>query len=133
VDAGIYDYRLTRHHIERHPTDVGQPAPRDENNQYYTYSITKIIDGKSTIVEVPIDSWRKGGYKALNLQGNLDEGRLPAMRGGRRGRPAEGINSHAGGSDSRWSEGCMTMYIDDYVDYISLFNWDDAGKFIIVR
>ena len=133
VDENIYNYSVTRHHYERHKTEVGQPAPKDDKNQYYTYSKIKVVDGKITTVQLPIDKWHKGAYKALNLTGDLAGSRLPAMRGGKRGAPASAINSHAGGSDSRWSEGCMTMYIDDYVDYINLFNWNDTGKFIISR
>lgn len=129
ICEGIYDYKVGRHHQSRHNTEIGQPAPKDENGNYYTYP--KQVWNKRTkkyeIVAIPIDDWRKGAYKALRLQG-----RIPSTKNGRLDE-ATGINSHYGYRTVRGSEGCQTVYGDDYTTYIDLYEWTDYGKFIVIR
>jgi hypothetical protein len=131
VMSGVFDYQVTRHHTGRVQTEVGQDPPTYVDDQgvtrYYQYDSGKVDKDKKPIFK-DIDDWRRGSYKALYLTGEL-----PAMRGGFRGRNATGIMSHSGWETMRGSEGCMTMWADDYITYMGLFNSGDTGKFIIAR
>lgn len=81
-----------------------------------------------------------GGYKALNLYqlNNFTESgrRLPAVIDNKDGDGyITGVNSHKGYINERGSEGCQTICYEnnDYQDYISLFDEDEKGKFVIIR